>query len=205
MNLKQFDKRIRELVPPNSRPFLCEGSSLDCDIFIVGNNPGTDTPFWEYWELPYGCRKSEWLDDFNERHKNDQKRVRPNMEEMIKELGDLKYLETNAYAPWSKWVSDLKGSQTSTEIFKFLLETIKPRLIFTHGAKSRDFILDNMDREIELDPEQPILVELLGFESNVYVASRSLMYWSPERCRVVGRSLRDFYLERFSRRRRRRQ
>ena len=96
MNLKQFDKRIRELVPPNSRPFLCEGSSLDCDIFIVGNNPGTDTPFWEYWELPYGCRKSEWLDDFNERHKNDQKRVRPNMEEMIKELGDLKYLETNA-------------------------------------------------------------------------------------------------------------
>lgn len=192
VNLQEFDTAIRKLVPPNSRPFLCEGSPLDCELFIVGNNPGTETPFWDYWELPYGCRKSAWLADFWKRHKGERKPVRANMEIIIGQLGGQKYLETNAYAPWSKWTSDLKGNQLSTEIFEFLLRTIQPRLIFAHGAESKKYILKNIDRQVELEPKAPIAVNLLGFDTNVYIASKSLMYWSHHACESVGKLLRNF-------------
>jgi hypothetical protein len=194
MNLEEFDKQIRELTPPDSRPFLCEGSPLDCELFIVGNNPGTETPFWDFWELPYGCHKDRWLADFWRRHAGKQKPVRTNMEIIIAELGDIKYLETNAYAPWSKWVSDLKGSKLSTVVYEYLLQTIRPRLIFAHGAKSKNFILDNADREVEIEPATPVPVKLLGFDTSVYIASKSLMYWSHDACHAVGKQLRDFLL-----------
>ena len=60
MNLQEFDKRLREMTPKDARPFLCEGSPLDCEVFLVGLNPRTTTPFWLYWDVSYGCKKQEW-------------------------------------------------------------------------------------------------------------------------------------------------
>jgi hypothetical protein len=42
MNLDEFDKTLWELMKkqsPDLRPFVCEGSPLECEILIVGFNP----------------------------------------------------------------------------------------------------------------------------------------------------------------------
>ena len=194
MTLEEFDARLRELVPQNSRPFLCEGSPLDCDLFVVGNNPGTETPFWEYWELPYGCRKSRWLTDFWERHKSENKPVRRNMEAIFSQLGDVKYLETNAYSPWSKWTSDLNDDQLSTHVFEFLLKTIRPKLVFAHAAHAKKYLRAQVGHSIESD--EPTPVTLLGFETHLLLTpSRpALMTWGEERSRAFGQRLREVYL-----------
>lgn len=194
MNLNQFDKKLRELVPPNSRPFLCEGSPLECDLFVVGNNPGTETPFWEYWKLPYGCRKSLWLKDFWKRHAGEQKPVRRYMEVIFSELSGVNYLETNAYAPWSKWTSDLGKHQLSTEVFEFLLETIQPKLVFAFAAHAKKYLRKKVGREIEDDVATP--VKLLGFETHILLTpSRpALMVWGDDKSRAVGKRLRKIFM-----------
>ena len=70
VTLSEIVNAIRELTGkhPEERPFLCEGSPIGCDIFLVGINPGTDTPFWDYLDTHYGCHKQDWIQDYLRRH-----------------------------------------------------------------------------------------------------------------------------------------
>ena len=64
--IKEIDREIRRLTGEGdlSRPFLCHGSPIGCDVAEVGINPGTDTPFWPYWNSKTGCDKDSWLADY---------------------------------------------------------------------------------------------------------------------------------------------
>jgi hypothetical protein len=195
MDLKEFDKRLRKIVAKNTRPFLCEGSPLDCDLFVVGNNPGTETPFWDYWELPYGCRKSRWLKRFWELHAGERKPVRSNMEIIFSQLDGVNYLETNAYPPWSRMTTDLKKHEKNNEVFEFLLETIQPKLVFAFAAHPKKYLRKKVDCEIEDDVVTP--VNLLGFDTHVLLTpSRpALMVWPIDQSRAAGKRLRKEYMK----------
>src|SRR5215218_7019589 len=65
MDLIEFAARLKELTraPTRLRPFVCDGSPLDCRIFIVGFNPATSLTgdWWDFWDSSYGFRRAEWL------------------------------------------------------------------------------------------------------------------------------------------------
>jgi hypothetical protein len=85
------------------RPFVCEGSPLDCQIFIVGFNPATtNVSFWDFWRLPYGFDKKAWLPMYeSEREEQGKKRqssTRKRIERIVEAAWPLKCLETNIHA-----------------------------------------------------------------------------------------------------------
>lgn len=63
--LDDFEKGLISLIgkPTDLRPFVCDGSPLDCKVFSVGFNPATkmSADFWHFWRSGYGFDKSVWL------------------------------------------------------------------------------------------------------------------------------------------------
>lgn len=48
--------------PTSLRPFVCDGSPLDCEIFIVGANAATAMgDFWDFWLPGVGMDKAAWF------------------------------------------------------------------------------------------------------------------------------------------------
>ena len=66
--LYQFETKLRRLIEdrPDVRPFVCEGSPLNCTVFLVGSNPATDLgkPFWSHWNVGKGFNKAQWFKDY---------------------------------------------------------------------------------------------------------------------------------------------
>src|SRR5687767_7993598 len=96
--LKIFDKRLREVTKenPSVRPFLCEGSPLECRILLVGINPSQSAPFWLTWDALRGCDKQEWLKEYRRVNKRDSP-TRRRIEILFKALSPGCCLETNVY------------------------------------------------------------------------------------------------------------
>jgi len=68
MNLTDLENSLKTLMNGDSflRPFISNGSPLDCDSFIVGLNPATELPkpFWSYWDSNNGFNKDVWFKDY---------------------------------------------------------------------------------------------------------------------------------------------
>ena len=58
LDLSSFEQRLAALIgkPTDLRPFVCDGSPLDCRVFIVGFNPASalDEDFWKFWDPSIG-------------------------------------------------------------------------------------------------------------------------------------------------------
>lgn len=144
-----FENELAALVgrPTHVRPFVCEGSPLDCEAFIVGFNPATTltSDFWEFWRSGQGFDKAAW---FNAYKKDRQDRpLKPGktrrnaisnsrrvIEWMLEEASPVRCLETNIHAVPTEHAVDLAPEQRITEPFDFLLAKVKPRVIVAHGA-----------------------------------------------------------------------
>src|SRR5688572_3973659 len=62
--LAKFRSDLEPLLPsPYSRPFVCDGSPLNCRIFIVGTNSAKlfHEPFFSFWDPSYGFKKDDFL------------------------------------------------------------------------------------------------------------------------------------------------
>ena len=67
MEITQFEAALAELVgrPSDLRPFVCDGSPLDCEIFIVGANAATAMgDFWDFWHPGVGMDKAAWFEAY---------------------------------------------------------------------------------------------------------------------------------------------
>lgn len=68
--LEKFGDRLAALIgaPTDLRPFVCDGSPLTCDVFIVGFNPATtmSADFWQFWRPGVGFNKVAWFDAYKE-------------------------------------------------------------------------------------------------------------------------------------------
>ena len=66
--LSEFEMYLRGAAPPGSalRPFVCEGSPLDCDLALIGFNPATSlaADFWDFWSSHDGFDKVRWFDTY---------------------------------------------------------------------------------------------------------------------------------------------
>ncbi len=137
VTINEIDANIRRLTGehPEARPFLCEGSPIGAEVFLVGINPGTSTPFWPYWRLPYGCYKNEWIQAYLKSHKR-FKITRARIERLVAVLDQVKYLETNVYFRYTPDADSLPKDLRDIAVFRYLFQTLKPTVMFVHGDTS---------------------------------------------------------------------
>lgn len=150
MDLMQFREELTVKIPniegANARPFVCEGSPLDCNVFIVGINPATEIKedFWCFWDEKEGFLYEKWKKayDVSGNKKVSQTRKRINIITSTIEKRGIKVLETNIYAFPTKDEKDLKQKSKTdaryknTSAFEYLMETSKQPFLWVHGKSA---------------------------------------------------------------------
>jgi hypothetical protein len=140
MTLDEFEAELKAIIgsPATShRPFVCEGSPLECDIFLVGIEPATslNSSFWDFWEGGYGFKKREWYKSYcRERIESGEygpSPTRKNIEHFVDGASPVRVLETNISSMAVKRFN--KKNKIYDEAFSFLIKSIKPKVFHVHG------------------------------------------------------------------------
>jgi len=134
-HLQDIDLTIRSLTGESdrSRPFLCTGSPIGCEVAEVGINPAVNTPFWPFWSTASGCNKEGWLQDYEKSGR--RKPTRDRIEVLVRNLDPLRLLELNLYHRISPRLEDLEKDHRDPALFNYLLTTCKPKVLLVHGQK----------------------------------------------------------------------
>lgn len=149
LNLDEFEKELAELIgrPSDLRPFVCEGSPLECDVFIVGVNPATgmSADFWDFWMPGHGYDKATWYERYQaeralkplEPGKTRRHAVSPtrrNTNCFVEGAAGSQVLETNLDPSPAEDADHLRRwFDLNTDIFDFLFRVIRPRAVLFHG------------------------------------------------------------------------
>jgi hypothetical protein len=146
MNIHTFENELEMLIgrPTELRPFVCDGSPLDCNVFVVGVNATTNLDFWTFWTPNAGYDKLRWEQAYRQERIAEGKRELSNTRTMLgwilENLPGVKVLETNVYAKASPQATDLGKHERETSTFHFLLCTIQPKVILVHGDEAQQAI-----------------------------------------------------------------
>lgn len=153
MTLDEFAAGLRDLIgqPTPHRPFVCQGSPLDCRIALVGFNPATamEADFWSFWREGVGYDRDAWFQQYlRERAAKplDQGRTRRlavsptrrNIHAFIEGAGSIGVLETNLYSLPSVDIRGLATADRDTAPFRHLLNAIRPRVIVAYGRDASE-------------------------------------------------------------------
>lgn len=111
---------------------------------MVALNPGTDTPFRPYWD-GRTFDKQAWLADYRQRHGGVLKTTRRYLERLISGLHDVHYLETNLYPFPSRRYTELLIEHANSDVFDFLVNAIRPRVMFVVGADTIAHVCSRAD------------------------------------------------------------
>lgn len=110
MTLDQFEVGLANVIGRQSslRPFVCEGSPLDCEVFIVGYNPATtmEGDWWRFWIPGYGYQKRMWSKEYLNQRDGKMSKTRKRIEAVVAELGAVRVLKANIDARPSKRKSE---------------------------------------------------------------------------------------------------
>lgn len=202
--LRQFQSDLEKLIgkPTDLRPFVCEGSPLQCRIFIVGFNPATELKrsFWDFWQSEYGFQKMEWLKVYKQERRdkplssgktrrNEISNTRRVIEWIIAEAIPVKCLETNIYSKPTEKARDLREQERATQPFDFLLRTIHPQVMLLHGQDAVKHIETKFKTQLKLDRMQYIKAEWGAIE--VMAVTHLSRGWSEKRAQEIGEILRS--------------
>lgn len=149
MKLEQFKAGLVNIIdePSAMRPFVCEGSPLDCEVFIVGYNPATEMQgdWWRFWKPDYGFQKRIWKQEYlNQRGAASKTRER--IEVVVAGLSRLRVLEANIDARPSKRKSEYPGPVTAP--FDHLLRACTPKVVIAHGVDAVAYLQDWKDGRV---------------------------------------------------------
>lgn len=185
----------------NPRPFVCEGSPLECEVFIVGINPATTlkNDFWAFWSDDGGFNKTKWLEYYiSERQLNaNPEKRRPNrlsntrqrIEWITESANPVKILETNLFAKATKKAKELTKADKENSVFYFLLETIKPKLIFIHGKKPKEYFEKHYGLETNNDGIGYCSIN--GLKTKVIAKKHLAIGWSKDNTLKLGAFLKS--------------
>ena len=183
-----FDQEIRRLTgDAKGFPFLCNGSPFNCDIFLVGINPATETPFWDCWSLENGCNKVEWL-KLREKMYGRPGPTRRRIQCIFSGASPARVLETNIFHRASKRESHLSKADRRPVVFDFLLKALQPRVIFVYGRSAIKHLEERT--KTSLKHGEFIRTRCGDVESHV-IAGYHLSYyqWSDSKATELGRRL----------------
>ena len=96
-----------------------------------------------YWDPDYGCRRSQWLEAYDRERllrRKTRRRGTPRRRliKMWDEFSPLRCLETNCSNHKSEYYRDLSDDKRLTDIPAFILNNVKPRILFAHGKHAVD-------------------------------------------------------------------
>lgn len=183
MNLERFASGLADIIgkPSRLRPFVCDGSPLDCQVFLVGHNPATpsDRDFWTDWG-PKGFDKTSWMKAYLEERANRPlkpgKTFRPRISpsrrviDQVVAAAGIPILETNIFAGPSPDMPSLKERDIAP--FRYLVETLQPAVLVTHGNAAAE------------------AVARLALPSEIISVPHFSRGWSGEKAAELGRMLR---------------
>lgn len=190
--LLAFENQLESLIgrPTDLRPFVCNGSPLECGVFIVGFNPATEMSgdFWDHWRSGCGFDKAAWFKAYQEERrlrplKPGKKRraaisnTRRVIEWIIEAASPVRCLETNIYAAATAQATDLTGDQRRADPFVFLLTAIRPRIVVAHGKDAEIAVRDTC-----VDDTTVVIAE-----------SHFSRGWSQHRARALGAKIGDLH------------
>lgn len=136
VTLDEFETGLVEVIqrPSDLRPFVCEGSPLACEVFIVGYNPATamQGDWWRFWKPGYGYQKRLWHAEYLNQRDGEESKTRSRITAIVNGLEGVRVLEANIDARPSKKKSQFP--KPITEPFDYILNACKPRLIIAHGV-----------------------------------------------------------------------
>lgn len=187
-SIQCFETDLEAIIgaPTEVRPFVCDGSPLDCKVFIVGFNPATSMQmeFWQFWRSGYGFDKKAWFNAYKEERK--QRPLKPGktrrnilsnsrrvIEWILEEASPVTCLETNIYAAPTECAVDLGSEKRITAPFDFLMERIQPQLIVVHGDDAANHIRNR------------------SFFRHLIFVPHFSRGWSQEKARSLGREIRS--------------
>ena len=162
--LYDFSRGLVSLIgkPTDLRPFVCEGSPLACDAFLVGFNPASpmSVDFWDFWSDSNGFDKYAWIKKYKEERRNrplkpgrtrrsELSNTRRIIEEVVQSAKPVRCLETNIYAKATEQASDLEELSRVTAPFDYLLRKVAPKLVIAHGEDAAVY-LQGQDLRCEL-------------------------------------------------------
>jgi len=185
MNLKELDLKIRKLTNEDisSRPFLCRGSPIGCDVALVGINPATSTEFWPHWNTSNGFDKDAWLKDYL-KVEGRLKPTRSRIETLCDSIKPLRCIELNLYSKHSASEKLLDKESRDVELFNFLIGVVRPRIILIHGKTPAKHIGSLFGLNIE--PESFTKANYLGIDFNIIRSKRHFAYVSNDYVRELG-------------------
>jgi hypothetical protein len=151
MTFRAFDDELRRrlLDLPGARPFVCDGSPLDCQAFIVGENPATALDFWAYWTRDGGFDMPRWRREYTASRlaagKPPVSNTRRRIDEIVRAVAPLRCLETNVFAVATPTARQL-GKDVRVSVLDFLVQAIQPAVILAHGKVAQESTRNYADR-----------------------------------------------------------
>ena len=186
--LQSFEEQLRDLIgaPTDLRPFVCDGSPLECRAFIVGFNPATamSADFWQFWRSGHGFDKAAWFGTYiidrrdrplrpGQTRRNPISNTRRVIDWILEEANPIRCLETNIYSAPTEQATDLPSRKRITAPFDFLVAAIRPRVILTHGDKAEEHIRSK------------------HLSARIISVSHFSRGWSEERARELGNQIKS--------------
>lgn len=202
MHLEEFDKKLKEFdIVKNGRPFVCNGSPLECNIFLVGHNSATEGLFWEFWEPQNGgFDKCSWYKKFKKEKDLKRKTTRKRIEiffDEFKSNSKIRLLQTNLYCYPSSIKTDIPDEHKRSNVFNFLLKTIKPKAIIAHGKEISTYLCNLNGDGFKKD--KLFSAEILNFNTEIYCRNHlAIPGDTNDDCKNLARELRNDFLEKFS-------
>lgn len=157
MTHSEFANQLRAIAGEGAGwPFVCDGSPFDCQIAVVGINPATDVPLWPHWSDGAGVNRAGWLQDYLSRYQK-YTRTRACYERLVKAIAPARVLETNIIHHYSARERDLpKELRKRTEVFNYLIETLKPKILLVHGRSAVRHLQDLTSTSFERGKFTPV-------------------------------------------------
>ncbi|MFZ3193034.1 MAG: hypothetical protein WA154_07495 [Moraxellaceae bacterium] len=195
-----FSSTLRSLLAdrPLSRPFVCDGSPLDCQVMLVGFNAATSmqASFLDFWTDQNGFGFNAWQQAYTaERQANGKtaySATRRNLNRLqmavtASNLSAAKILETNIFDHPSANKKQLLKAQQDTQIFDFLLHSVQPRIVISHGKDANQYLATRYQQQVNQDH----WVELThqGQTFCWYATSHLSRGWSYEKLDALGQQI----------------
>jgi hypothetical protein len=181
-----FENELVALIgnPSALRPFVCKGSPLDCQAFIVGINPATSGGFWEFWRSGHGFDKAAWFEAYKKDRKSRPLRpgktrrseisnTRRVIEWIVESASPIRCFETNLFSTPTARANELTPTQRDTAPFEFLLKKIAPQVIVAHGVDAAKHF------------------EKMHLPATIISVSHFSVGWSQDRAKKLGRQIRS--------------
>src|SRR5665213_456833 len=167
----------------------CDGSPLKCRIFIVGTNSArlVEKPFLSFLDLFHGFKKKEFLRELYQLSGGPTP-TRRNIEHVADAAGQNGVLDTNIYLSATPRANLLDSEDKKSDVFEFLLRTIKPEIVLAHGNPAKNFFRRRCGNFVE-DTVTPRPVTLDGQEFRLLCSQHLSFKMSAEAAKEIGRAL----------------